>query len=211
MTFLVSLLLSVSISHAKTECIGPQKAGTYFVYLHGSHAVGGSRLKEWNKEVLKQLAGKHSIRFALPDAALHCNDDETRSCWMTGKEWDRASDALKDTIEEAARDCFPREKFGLVGFSNGGYFVDNLIKTCARNDYTRLISVGAGGTQRPEDPKTLDGCKPKLTMLVGDSDSTYGASAKQFFENLKKLHADVELKTYSGEHRLYLEALEQAL
>jgi predicted esterase len=216
MRWLIAVLVFLSSAQAKVidskgPCVGPSEASNFYVYLNGSHLTAGYGYDFQTRKVLTEVGEKLNVRFALPQANMTCDWDKERTCWTDGKEHDRQTYAVRDIIQAAAKQCFGDSKFGLVGFSNGGNFVESLMRSCAASDYSQLIAVGGGNLRKVlSDPASLSSCQPKLLMVIGDKDA--GAEAtKKAFKTLQDLQAPVEMQTYHGGHVLLAEPLEKAI
>lgn len=210
-----ALLFVLLLSHSafaqedKTECFGPEpgEAKSYFIYLHGAGLTG---LHKRNLAVLKSIAEKKKVRFAVPLAKWQCNSVEYKGkpCWMSGPFDDNSYKPAMRVIEEAADICFRNRDHGLIGFSAGAQLVTSLRQHCVPNKFTRLIAVGHGVKKGRWDKQGLRGCKPQLNVLVGDRDE-YKDVTRASYELLKSRDADITYEEFEGVHELKEEPLIQ--
>jgi predicted esterase len=208
---LLALLFLSATTYASTEkieCIGPEpeNAKSYMVFLHGAGITG---LHNRNVRVLKQIAEKKKVRFAIPISQWQCTSEKYKGqpCWMRGPFEDHSYKPAFEVIEDAAEKCFRNRDYGLLGFSNGGHLVTTLKQHCVPNKFTKLIAVGMGVKGRPTDRPGLRGCSPQLNVLIGDKDHEYMAITKSSFELLKSRDADITYEVYEGAHELTAESL----
>src|SRR5262249_37570459 len=112
------------------RCIGPADAKRFAVYLHGADAPALSDQEVGNRRTLAQIAKELSIRIALPRASSTCPNQPGSVCWgWTYNDAERT--AAVTAIDAAAAACFPTDRrFVLIGFSNGGYLLEKLFRTC---------------------------------------------------------------------------------
>ncbi|MBX3231478.1 MAG: hypothetical protein KF837_29400 [Labilithrix sp.] len=168
-----------------------------------------------NREVLAALARKLSVRFALPRSSMACPTQPGSICW--GWSFDDAELAAAASVVRAgARACFGDGPVTLVGFSNGGYLLNKLIRSCSLKSHVpeavRAITVGAGVFHGPLEPspESLTGCG-ELTMLVGDEDEHNFDPSGNLLRQLRAKHANVREVRYHGGHLLNEAALGDAL
>lgn len=212
MRLLIALFLVFSpktfASTDKIECIGPEpeEAKSYMVFLHGAGITG---IHKRNINVLKDIAKKKRVRFAIPISQWQCNAEnyKGRPCWLSGPIDDHSYKPAFRVIEDAAEKCFRNRDYGLLGFSNGGYLVTTLKQHCVPNKFTKLIAVGMGVRGRPTDRPGLRGCSPQLNVLIGDQDSEYMNITKSSYELLKSRDADITFEVFEGGHELTAESL----
>lgn len=204
---LVSLLFSTAAF--TTECIGPASATRFVVYLHGMDTNKPSEQEQKNRTALSAAAEKLNIRFALPRAVTDCPTNPKLKCW-TWTEQD-SIDPVLGQISQAANDCFSGNDFSLLGFSNGGYVMNKIMRKCVQGKYSKLYSFGAGGEWAASDVQDLATCPLSLSVNVGRGDHYNVVPARDFHDHIKSLGGNVSYSTYSGGHRLTAEALIQAL
>lgn len=202
-------LNGINSALASTQCIGPSTATRFVVYLHGMDTPVPGSLEMKNRSRLEKVANELNMRIALPRATVNCPSRPELKCWT----W-AVSENLEptlDRIENAANDCFPEQKYSVLGFSNGGYLVHKLLRACAHRNFTSLISYGAAGSWLASDPQDLSNCPLSLSMNVGKSDSSVTTTSVKLYEHFKALNADVSFQNYDGAHELTVESLLQSL
>ncbi|MGE0328947.1 MAG: hypothetical protein AB7K71_36710 [Polyangiaceae bacterium] len=200
---------------ATVSCIGEVSAAHHVVYLHGMDTEPLSDQEQHNREVLAAVAKARGVRFALPRASRACPTQPGSVCW--GWKFDDAeATAATARISAAAAQCFAGKAYGLLGFSNGGYLLNKLLRSCRLKatlpDAAWMISVGSAKFEGEleAEPKSLAGCG-KLLLVSGRED-TYNFDPKHhLFELLKAKGADAEHLEYAGGHVLEETALKQAL
>lgn len=209
---IISILLSVLVNSAYAtpvaDCIGPETADRFFVFLHG---LGGNRdnVVIRNNSILRRVGEKFNIKFAVAVEDSNCVNKDGLKCWMDRT---RDPDLIKPglrAIEMAANDCFRNDKYGVVGFSSGGGLVIDILRLCSPNHFTRLIAIGSVGGNSKASPANLQACEPSLTMVIGHEDSNL-EKAQKTFAMLQSRKAKVELVTVEGGHVLTFDNLAKA-
>lgn len=196
-------------------CIGSPNAKSFAIYLHGMDGEAPSEQEMTNRAVLAALARKHSLRIALPRARLTCPSQAGSICW--GWSFDDAEvRAAMPVVRDAALTCFGEKPAAVVGFSNGGYLLTKLIRSCLLKSElpaaTRVISVGAGMIKGPLEakPESLAECGD-LTMLVGTKDEYNFDPSGNLLSGLRGKNANVREVRFDGGHLLDEAALGQVL
>lgn len=195
-------------------CVGPSDARSFAIYLHGMDGETPSEQEMKNRKVLVALAQRLSLRVALPRAKMACPNQAGSICW--GWSFNDAEVAESASIvRAAASSCFADHPVTVVGFSNGGYLLTKLIRSCSLKrelpTATRVITVGAGmikGTIESE-PK-LAGCG-ELTMLVGSKDEFNFDPTGNLVRQLRARSANVREIQFDGGHLLNDAALGDVL
>jgi predicted esterase len=197
-------------------CLGPTDATSFAVYLHGVDERSLSEQELENRRNLDAIASELSIRIALPRASRPCPNQPGELCWgwaFDEPELDAAATAMKD----AAAQCFgPARTFGLVGFSNGGYLVTKLLRTCSFHrrppGATWMMTVGSAMNRGPLEaaPADLSTCG-RLVMLAGTGDSYNFDPDDQLLHGLEAKHADVLATRFDGGHGIPREPTRAAL
>lgn len=211
----VSTISEVPIDLRSAACLGSQNAESFAIYLHGMDGQTPSEQEMTNRETLAALARKLSIRIALPRARMACPSQPGSICW--GWSFDDAEvKAAMSIVRDAARSCFGGKPAALVGFSNGGYLLTKLIRSCSLKselaEATRVITVGAGMIKGPLEPKpeSLVECG-ELTMLVGTKDEYNFDPSGNLFRGLRGKNANVREVRFDGGHFLDEASLGHAL
>ncbi len=199
----------------KAPCIGPPNATSFAVYLHGMDAASPSEQEMTNRSVLVALAQARSLRVALPRAEMECPTQPGSICW--GWSFDDVElEGATSIVRAAAEKCFGDRPATIIGFSNGGYLLTNLLRTCSLKDKlpraTHVITVGAGMMKGPlgSKPESLVGCGD-MTMLVGDKDEFNFDPTGNLLQNLRSRNAAVREIRFDGGHLLHRAALDDAL
>ncbi|MFY7842103.1 MAG: hypothetical protein ACOVQW_04840, partial [Actinomycetes bacterium] len=177
------------------ECLGPLNANHFMVYLHGMDTVKPSPQEMNNRKVLKNIAGKLNLRIALPRAINKCPKDANQICWGW-KFTDAGVEEVLKSSDSAIEECFPKaKKVGLLGFSNGGFAVNQIVKDCRTTNFDWFISVAAGGSWNEESSRDLSKCG-KIYMFAGKLDHQNFDSIKGFNIWLQKNKSDVKIIEY---------------
>lgn len=180
------------------ECIGPADATTRAVYLHGLDTPGPSWLEIQNRETLRALAAHLGVRIALP---------RRRGPWA-GHDSSETTLSLA-VIRSAAATCFaPRQSFGLIGFSDGGNFVNDLFARCETTGPRWFISIGSEGRLQALR-QDLSRCRG-IWVLAGRHEPFF-AETRTYAHLLSKAGAHATFIEHPGPHELPYEETRLAL
>jgi predicted esterase len=197
-------------------CLGPADATGLAVYLHGVDEPGISDQELENRRHLEAIAHTLSLRIAVPRASTRCPDEPNQLCW--GWTFDDAElDSGAKAISAAAAACFGAERrFGLIGFSNGGYLVTKLLRTCSvparLPSVTWMLTIGSAMSRGPLEPAPpdLSGCG-RLVMIEGTHDTWNFDPEDHLLHGLEGKHADVRAIRFDGGHGVPVEPTRAAL
>lgn|GEM_PF-2323295 len=145
------------------------------------------------------------LKIALPRASLHCPNKPDLNCWG----WEFNEEIARESIpktEAAAAECFPQaQAIGFIGFSSGGYLVNQLFQRhLVKKVYPRVrwnVSIGSS-LGRWIDSDAISGfldSRP-LVLLVGKQDHSNYDPKDGYFHFLKSHGAQVSLQLFDGGH-----------
>ena len=213
MKIILFIIVSLIASSAfcSTECTGPTNASKFIVYLHGMDTVLPSSQELENRQVLQKLSKNLNIRFALPRANSKCPTSSQQVCWTWAAKNIEDLVAVKNSIASAAAECFSKKDYTVLGFSNGGVAVTALLRLCEKVDFKSAIAVGAAGAWFSSDPKNLEACGLRITMMLGSEDKANQKPVRDFAAHLLLLKAPVSIVEYKGTHKLVYEPLTDLL
>lgn len=153
-----------------------------------------------NRKKLAIIAENLNLRIAVPRAVDSCPNDKNLICWGWNFNDQKVIEKALASVSTAAKECFPKEKkFGLIGFSNGGFVANQIIKDCKKIDFLWFVSIGAAGSWTQSNSKDLSHCGT-LKLLAGKKDQWNHEPMKELEANLKANKADVELIEYNDGH-----------
>ena len=204
----ILLVASPMISYA--ECFGPKNSKTVVVYLHGMDSESPSQQELENRKVLSKISESLKIGIAIPRAKSKC-PNKTQLCW--GWNFNEASvvDSALQLAIESQKLCFTKvTNIGLLGFSNGGFVVNQIVKDCKKTDFNWLISIGAGGSFNKNDQTDFSKCS-SLTLMAGKEDKFNYESIKDLAKWMKDHKANITLVEYDSGHSLPEKDLETVL
>lgn len=207
--YIIILLIAFPVlSYA--ECFGPKDSKTVAVYLHGMDTESPSNQELENRKVLSKISESLKIGIAIPRTKNKC-PNKTQLCWG----WNFNDTGVVDTAIQLAietqKQCFPKaDQFGIVGFSNGGFIANQIVKDCKKTNFKWLISIGAGGSFNKNNKTDLSKCN-SLTLMAGKQDKFNYEPIKDLAKWLKEHKADVTLVEYNSGHLLPEKDLEKVL
>lgn len=180
-----------------TICVGKETANTAVVYLHGLDSLTPSLQEENNRRTLSQLADELGFRLAIARSGFSCKD---KLCWPQ-----KTPEEHKDTytlLTKALSTCLTKhtKSWGLLGFSNGGYFASKVAQYCYLDGPKWIIASGSAGSLIKDTQEKPAQC-PKLTVMIGDQDITRN-NAKRYAESMKTAGFKVSFNLFAGKHEL---------
>lgn len=211
LTLLLSFAFIAKSNATESICIGSKDAKYSVIYLHGMDSTPVSDQEMKNREILSKLANKYSFQFAIPRATMKCPANSSLLCW--GWTWsDNELNLLIPSILESRLNCIsPNKTFGLIGFSNGGYFLTQWYKKGidSKNNIAFLIAIGAskGSIQTKIDLSK----NPPLIMITGNQDKFNNDPQDVFANELKALKGNVHSIKFNGAHEINEKTLEETL
>lgn len=204
---LIAVLFSARAQAIK--CYGDPRATQAIVYLHGRDTKLPNVLEKSNREVLKKIANELHVRIALPRAKNFCKGNPKKLCWLP-EETVIASGAALTRAMQLSKACFSHPvKPILLGFSNGGYLSNRVLRFCLRTDFSAILSVGAGGGSLDTDPQDLKNCE-KVHVLVSTTEASK-EDAETFVERMKQKGGQIELSYFTGQHSVPMEETKEIL
>lgn len=207
--FISFIILNSHFSFA-TECIGSKDSQIAAIYLHGMDSEAPSTQELQNRNRLTNIAKSLNLGFAIPRATERCPDGKLL-CWGWNFNDHKSIEAAINSAQNAKAFCFPKAKHvGLIGFSNGGFVANQILKDCRKTDFDWLISIGAGGSWIKSDTKDLSKCA-SLTLVAGKKDQYNYEKIKEFGNWLQSKNAKVNVVEYDDGHTLPEKELENIL
>lgn len=207
---IVTLILAVTASALAAECTGSKDSKTIAVYLHGMDSEPPSSQEMGNRAILKSISKSLKIGFAIPRANNNCPDSKLL-CWGWNFNDSKSVESAIAAAMSAKSECFPKAtSTGLIGFSNGGFVANQIIKNCRKTEFSWLISIGAGGSWNKNDTKDLSKCSP-LILMAGKKDKYNYERIKELGKWLKEQKANINIVEYDDGHTLPEKDLENIL
>lgn len=199
-------------ANAVASCIGPEDSMGFMVYLHGRDFDPPGTLELQNRHVLEQIAENLHIKIALPRGSETCGGNGPPRCWGWEISDSQTEEALK-AIQSAADSCFGSGKsFGLIGFSNGGYVVDRIYRTCALRSSSWFISVGAGAANPPSAQWAADlSTCGTFTLIEGTQDPQNYDKSGTYLGKIQRRGGHAQELQFEGGHEIPYEPTRRAI
>lgn len=197
---IIQFILLASTAAIAVECVGPKESKSVAVYLHGMDSEPPSSQELHNRASLTSISKSLQIGFAIPRAKDKCPDNKLL-CWG----WDFNDPKIIESAIAAAMsaksECFPKAtSMGLIGFSNGGFVANQIIKNCHKTEFAWLISIGAGGPWK-SNTEDLSHCG-SLILMAGKKDLYNYEPIKELGRLLKNRGANINVIEYDEGHIL---------
>ena len=194
-------LISTSLPVFSQECIGPKTAKIGMVFLHGMDSPEFGPQERKTREHFTKMAKELDIAFALPRSPMKCPTKPHLVCWgWSFQELNSVDNALAAS-EKAKQTCFPEAKStGIMGYSNGGYVVNYILKYCKKNSFNWAISIGAGSTWKDSDAVTDMSSCGQYVFLTGIQDTYNYDTVLKMKPWLQKRKVNFSIAEYDGGH-----------
>jgi hypothetical protein len=224
-------LLAATSAEARfaATCVGAPGAKHAAIFLRGITPAGGealdaltlARFRAWPTTLasegvytpvayyeapLAAVAARLDLRFALVTSDVACRGALHARCFFGDTPANVA--ATYAEVVSAARRCFePRsERFGLVGFSNGGYHVARSLLLCLEPHPRWALAIGGAGDAKLAAGERLDRCARAVTLAAGDQDGVTPA-ARALAAAMRRLGLAATFQSFPGGHELTENAL----
>ncbi len=207
---IIQFILTVTASGLAAVCIGAKNAKTVAVYLHGMDSEPPSDQELKNRSGLLGISKSLKMGFAIPRSQAKCPDGKML-CWGWNFNDSKSVDTALAIAISAKAECFPNAASGgLIGFSNGGFVTNQIVKDCRKTDFKWLISIGAGGSWNANETKDLSKCS-SITLLAGKKDKYNFEPIKNLGNWLRTRGANSKIVEYDDGHNLPEKDLEKLL
>jgi hypothetical protein len=212
------------------SCIGPEDATTFVVYLHGMDYKNPGMKERMNRIVLEEIARTQKIRIAVPRSDQYCGykGANKERCWTWGTPETPIHVKLWPKIIRSRTKCFSKDKkFGIIGFSNGGYLLNQWVRDkCLKPEVKTmpewLIAVGSARGRESalsEDSLHSEKCPPIIHLVghqdldnQGNGDTNEPSDPFAYVNALKQRGAKIlDQFTFDGGHKLDVDSLSKAL
>jgi hypothetical protein len=155
-----------------------------------------------NLKLLEATAKEKGLTIYVPRSEALCKN---KLCWPQS-----TTDVVRrnwQTVLKASESCIDPKKGvqKVLGFSNGGFFVNKMAMRCLDSKISTWVSVGSH--LEAESQANLCG---DLVLAIGRKDVTF-KKAKESYERLHKKASRLKLYPYEGSHELSLELLRSLL
>lgn len=181
-------------------CLGDAQNKHALIYLHGLEPPEKlSSIEKENRLVLARLAQHLPFRIILPQSQELC---EGKRCWP-GRDAAEVDKVYAQIIKISQKNCGPLgSSYGLLGFSNGGYFAFKLYKWQRDPRLKWILATGSAGSW---DSK-IDRPSPYATfrLMIGLKEITRQA-ALSLERQLKPSLPAFRLDSFPGGHQLHYE------
>lgn len=182
----------------RVECAGNSSATHALIYLHGVDSPQPTPQESENRALLSRLAKSENIALALLRSTNFCSQAAFKGklCWPRGDD-QSLSENLKQMLKDAAICHKSTAKIGMLGFSNGGYFLNRIVSRCLQTPVSWFASIGSSGSIDGAS-KHATGCG-RLLLMIGRKDMTHH-KARSFYQELRKIGRSVEWQEFEGGH-----------
>lgn len=195
---LLSLNIFFKTNIAFYRILGDQKSDSVWVYLCGLTQDFDSTSEIQIRNSLDELGKKVQIAFIAIKPPVRCSQYGNSLCWPH-----ETTQEIENTYAYILKVLKNRKIAGIVGFSNGGFFINRLVQT--RSFDFPLISIGASGY--------LDNASHanKLFLIVGKKDAYHYQDAYNFYKASQQSPLKVIFLEHENGHSIPFGILENVI
>lgn len=178
--------------------LGAPAAKHVWIYLCGLTDDFYSQEEQSTRQTLDSLGKEINVAFLAIEPPARCKKYDNKLCWPH----ETPEEIIKtyQAIQQASKNY---SIAGLIGFSNGGFFVNALGQYEPLG--APLISIGAGGYLcKAAFPNTL-------YLIIGKKDIYHWDIAHAFYEQLRAISAEVTLIEHDEGHTIPVEIVKNLL
>lgn len=175
--------------------VSKESARSTWVYLCGLTQDFYSIQETATRNQLDALGKKLSITFLALCPPARCQLYNNALCWPH-----ETPEKIDQTYNYITQHLSNYTISGYIGFSNGGFFLNQLVQTIALP--VPCISIGASGYLHKAIPNNL-------YLLIGKSDYYHYADALQFYTMAQHSPLNVQLIEYEGGHEMPMDSIEK--
>lgn len=199
---------SSAFAVSPVECAGKSDASHALIYLHGVDPVEPSEQERGNRQLLKNLANSEGVALAMLRSTTLCSQPAFRGklCWPRSTD-EVIKEEFARILAQAAKCYKPSATLGMVGFSNGGFFLNKLVTQCTPGRVRWFLSIGSGGSVAGAKAGSACG---HLHLLIGRKDLTH-REAQRLYKDLQKLGRSIEFSEFDGGHVIPEDATRDAV
>ena len=172
--------------------LGEKDNSNVWLYLCGLTSDWDSLQELKNREILGRIASREGIKIIAIKPFSRCDKFENKLCWphfspeMVRNTYRKIKLILPADIEIS----------GFIGFSNGGFFLNQLGQETSIDQ--PIISIGSGGYFDENNSG-----RSNIHLVVGTQDKYHYMNAINFYKKSKK-HKDitVDIVVHEGGHEI---------
>lgn len=192
------LYLGISEAQENVVAVGASRPAQTWVYLCGLTAEFDGEQETARREMLDRVGKETSVRFLALVPTTRCEQYRTMLCWPHD-----TADEVRSTYDFIMKTVDDYEIDGLIGFSNGGFFLNRLIQETKLA--VPVIVVGAYGHVYDTAIKNT------LHLMVGTRDEHHYDGVLRFYQQTKDSLLDVTLYEFDGGHDIHEQTLREIL
>lgn len=190
---------SIFFQKLQPYILGNKHASTSWIYLSGLIESIDSEKELHHREILDALGKELNIRIIAVPSKFRCTYFDNKLCWPH-----ETPESLETTFGYIlAYADTPIE--GYIGFSNGGFFLHNVIQHYAINQ--PIITIGASGALNKDSVIHAK----SVTIIIGKKDSFHYKYAIHFAHQLKKRDIQVNLIEHDEGHIMPKDLIKETL
>lgn len=161
-----------------------------WVYLCGLTATWNSEQEIENRVILEKIANAEKIQIVAIKPKNRCKEFNNKLCWPHG-----TLEQIQTTYNEITIQVKGRDIAGIIGFSNGGFFLNQLVQKVKLP--FPVISIASAGMVTPS---SIDN---NIYLIIGVDDVYHYTPAISYYEYAKQLgNLHARLIKHSGGHAI---------
>lgn len=183
--------------------LGNNSSSQAWVYLCGLTTDFYSQEETQVRNSLNELGKKINIKFVAIRPTNRCSNYDNKLCWP--------HDTIRQTLQTYKQIISVIGDIhiaGFIGFSNGGFFLNQLAQIIEINK--PIISIGSAGYLHNQNVRYAQ-IKNIIYLLIGKQDKWHYDLAKKFYMQSQQTTLDIKLVEFEGGHYIPIDTLENIL
>jgi poly(3-hydroxybutyrate) depolymerase len=182
----------------QTACIKGENSKANVVFFHGIRQKGDPLAVQTYDNELNMIAERLNLTIAVPESQWRCSPSNSKRCW--GIESKGSVRAVYERVQRSVVKCFNGGSTdGVIGFSNGGYFVTRLMQLCLDDAPKWFLAIGSAGNADFGGRSDLSSCG-FTSFLIGNRDITR-EKTRGLVRGLSRRKARVSFRVFKGGHK----------
>jgi hypothetical protein len=188
----------------QTACVKGRKSESNVVFFHGIREKGDPLAVQTYDNELNVIAERLNLTIAVPESQWRCSPSNPKRCW--GIESKGSVRAVYERVQRSVVKCFNGGSTdGVIGFSNGGYFVTRLMQLCLDDAPKWFLAIGSAGNADFGGRSDLSSCG-FTSFLIGNRDITR-EKTRGLVRSLSRRKARVSFRVFKGGHKFLPKAV----
>ena len=185
-------------SPANLTVLGDRTSHIVWIYLCGLTETINSPQEMHNRKILDAIGRELNLTVIAVPPSERCFEFSNKLCWLQDTYKQRQA-----TLAYIHQKIHPNRVSGFIGFSNGGFFLNQLAQEQSLN--VPIISIGSAGPYIP------DPVQNELYLIIGRHDRYHYHHAIRFYQAMTNTQLNVHLIEINSDHEIVKAPLKNLL